>query len=94
MSGLNVPDYQTLAMLAGEAERLFELIGAQYEDEDSAPDKVAEFIIACRDASLAAPVPDQGAMKYSSLSPKAIQQSKNRRRNERKRAKKARALNR
>ena len=91
---LNVPDYQTLAMIEGESERLFELIGAQYANEDEAPDKVAEFIIACQDASLAAPQPDQGALKYSSLSPKAIQQMKNRRRNERKRAKKARRENR
>ena len=90
MSGVNVPDWQVLAMLAGETERLWEKIGDQYESEDDAPDRLAEFIIACRTAAEAEPQPDPGAQKYSSLSPKAIKQRKNRLRNERKRAKKAR----
>lgn len=94
MNGINVPDWQVLAMLAGETERLWGKIGVQYNDEDDAPDRLAEFIIACRTAADAEPQPDQGAQKYSSLSPKAIKQRKNRLRNERKRAKKARRANR
>lgn len=91
---LNLPVPQRLALLAGEAEDLFPLIGEEYADEEVAGDRVAEFIFACNAAALAYPQPSEMELKYSSLSPKAVQQAKNRRRNERKRAKKARRDNR
>ena len=91
---MNLPVPQRLALLAGEAEQLFPLIGEEYEDEDAAGDRVAEFIFACNAAAMAYPQPDAMELKYSSLSPKAIKQAKHRRRNERKRAKKARKANR
>lgn len=93
---MNVRDSTVLAAIAMETQGLWEKIAAQYESEEDAPDRIAEFIIACQDAALKSQSeePDSMELKYSKLSKEAQKQAKNRARNKRKAQRRARRENR
>ena len=81
-------DMQALAVIAGETERLFAKIGAQYDDEDAAPDRVAEFIIAVRYAMAEEPEPTLPAVAKLRINPEDRRKLRNKRKAQR-RARKA-----
>ena len=89
---MQTQDTEILVAIAREAERLFVKIGAQYKDEEAAPDAVADFIIACLDAAEAEPEPKEPVP--SSVSVAAVKERKRQLRNKRKAQRQARKANR